>query len=113
NPPFGSKIPITGTELLRQYNFGHIWKYDKKEMNWEKGKLKESESPQILFIERCLQLLKPGGKLGIVLPDGILGNDKLGYIREYLLKNAKLMAVIDVPIETFMPHTSTKTSVII
>ncbi len=113
NPPFGSKIPVKGEELLKQYDFAHTWRYNKKNKEWVKCKLKQSEAPQILFIERCLQLLAPGGKLGIVLPDGILGNDKLGYIREYLIKKAKILAIIDIPIETFMPHTSTKTSVII
>src|SRR5699024_8743230 len=39
NPPFGSKIPITGTETLNQYDFGHVWKHNKKENEWEKGKL--------------------------------------------------------------------------
>lgn len=113
NPPFGAKLPVTGEEIIKQFQFGYKWKFNKKEKNWEKGKIKDKEAPQILFIERCMQLLTPGGRLGIVLPDGILGNDKLGYIRDYLIKRAKILAVIDVPIETFMPHTSTKTSVII
>ena len=51
--------------------------------------------------------------MGIVLPDGIYGNDKLGYIREYLKKNTKILAVIDVPSETFQPNTSTKTTILI
>jgi type I restriction enzyme M protein len=77
-----------------------------------KGK-KAGVEPQILFIERCLQFLKVGGKLGIVLPDSIYGNDKLGYIREYLKRHTKILAVIDVPSETFQPNTSTKTSIMI
>ena len=71
NPPFGSKIPVRGESILKQYEFAHSWKYDKKAKKWTKGKLKESETPQILFIERCIKLLAPGGKFGIVLPDGI------------------------------------------
>ncbi|WP_273360500.1 N-6 DNA methylase [Anaerococcus octavius] len=110
NPPFGSKIKVEGSAILSQYEFGHSWK--KENGRWIKGKLKTSEAPQILFIERCIQLLRPGGKLGIVVPDGVLGNDKLGYVREFLLEEAQLYAVIDLPIETFMPHTSTKTSVL-
>ena len=113
NPPFGAKLPVTGEEIMKQFEFGYKWKLNRKEKKWEKNKIKEKEAPQILFIERCMQLLAPGGRLGIVLPDGILGNDKLAYIRDYLIKRAKILAVIDVPIETFMPHTSTKTSVII
>jgi type I restriction enzyme M protein len=119
NPPFGSKIPIKEEKILKQFSFGHKWKFDKKTKKWElqselnnKGK-KGGVEPQILFIERCLQLLKVGGKLGIVLPDGIYGNDKLGYIREYLKRNTKILAVIDVPSETFQPNTSAKTSIMI
>jgi type I restriction enzyme M protein len=119
NPPFGSKIPIKEEKILKQFDFGHKWKLDKKTKKWElqselnnKGK-KAGVEPQILFIERCLQLLKVGGKLGIVLPDGIYGNDKLGYIREYLKRNTKILAVIDVPAETFQPNTSAKTSIMI
>lgn len=113
NPPFGAKLPVTGEEIIKQFEFGYKWALNKKTNVWEKGKIKDQEAPQILFIERCLQLLTPGGRLGIVLPDGILGNDKLGYIRNHIIKHAKILAVIDVPIETFMPHTSTKTSIII
>lgn len=119
NPPFGSKIPIKEEKVLKQFELGHKWKFDKKTKKWEqqselnnKGK-KAGVEPQILFIERCLQFLKVGGKLGIVLPDGIYGNDKLGYIREYLKKNTKILAVIDVPSETFQPNTSAKTSILI
>jgi type I restriction enzyme M protein len=113
NPPFGSKIQVKGEEMLKQYELGHSWKIDKKTNKFAKGKLKAKETPQILFIERCLHLLKPGGKLAIVLPDGILGNDTLTYLREWILDRAKVLAVIDVPIETFMPYTSTKTSVLL
>jgi type I restriction enzyme M protein len=51
--------------------------------------------------------------MGIVLPDGIYGNDKLGYIREYLKRHTKILAIIDVPSETFQPNTSTKTTILI
>jgi len=113
NPPFGSKIPVRGEDKLKQFELGHKWKFDKKTGEWEKGKLKDKEAPQILFIERCLQLLEDKGRMAIVLPDGIYGNNQLGYIRKYLLKKARLVAVIDVPIETFMPNTPTKTSIMV
>ncbi len=119
NPPFGSNIPIKGEETLKQFNLGHKWKFDKNSKKWikqnslnNKGK-KGGVEPQILFIERCLQFLKVGGKVGIVLPDGIYGNDQLGYIREFLRANAKIIAIIDVPSETFQPNTSTKTTILI
>ena len=113
NPPFGSKIPVRGDDKLKQYYLGHKWKQNKKTNEWEKGKLKEKEAPQILFIERCIQLLDEGGRMAIVLPDGIYGNDNLTYIRKFILEQGRILAIIDIPMETFMPNTSTKTSVLI
>ena len=119
NPPFGSKIPIKEEHTLKQFEFGHKWKYDKKKKVWENQKTLNNKgntkgvAPQILFIERCIQLLKVGGKLGIVLPDGIYGNDKLGYIRQYVKDHMKILAIIDVPKETFQPNTSTKTTIMV
>jgi len=113
NPPFGSKIPVRGEEKLKQYELAHKWKLNKQTGEWEKGILKDKEAPQILFIERCLQLLKDGGRMAIVLPDGIYGNNQLGYIRQWLLERARIVAIIDVPIETFMPNTPTKTTIMI
>ena len=66
NPPFGAKIPVIGKELLRQYELGHRW--IEKENCWRRTtELLDKQPPQVLFIERCLQLLKPGGRAGIVL----------------------------------------------
>ncbi|MFC1561232.1 restriction endonuclease subunit M, partial [Candidatus Latescibacterota bacterium] len=113
NPPFGSKIPVRGEEKLKQFELGHKWKQDKKTGEWEKGKIKDKEAPQILFIERCLQLLENGGRMAIVLPDGIYGNESLGYIRNWLLQQGRIVAIVDVPLETFMPNTSTKTTIMI
>ena len=113
NPPFGSKIPVRGEEKLSQYNLGRKWKRDKESQDWQIGNLKDKEAPQILFIERCLQLLRPGGRMALVLPDGTIGNRQLEYLRDFILGEARLVAVIDVPIETFMPNTSTKTSILV
>ena len=113
NPPFGSKIPVRGEEKLKQYDLGYKWSQDKKSGEWAKGKLKDKESPQVLFIERDVQLLADFGKMAIVLPDGVFGNDTFGYIREWLRKQGRILAVIDIPVETFQPNTSTKTSVLI
>lgn len=113
NPPFGSKIPVKGEDKLQQYDLGHKWSQDKKTGAWEKGKLKDKESPQILFIERDIQLLAPYGKMAIVLPDGVFGNDTFGYVRNWLKSKGRILAIIDIPIETFQPNTATKTSVLV
>jgi type I restriction enzyme M protein len=57
---------------------------------------------EVLFIERCLDLLKPGGRLGIVLPEGILNNPSLAYVREFTENRAFIRAVVSLPQETFV-----------
>ena len=69
--------------------------------------------PEQLFIERCLQLLKPGGRLAIVLPDSILSNPGLTWLRRWILEKARIVASIDLPAVTFEPHTGTQTSVLL
>lgn len=113
NPPFGSKIPVTGEDKLKQYELAHKWKNKKGTNDWEKMKLADKEAPQILFIERCYQLLKYGGRMAIVLPDGVFGNNQLGYIRQFIMQRFRLVAVIDIPLETFMPNTGTKTIILV
>lgn len=112
NPPFGSKIPVRGEDKLKQYDLAHKWQKDKFGV-WKKGKLKEKESPQVLFIERDVQLLADYGRMAIVLPDGVFGNDTFGYIRHWLKEKGRLLAIIDIPVETFQPNTSTKTSILV
>ena len=113
NPPFGSKIPIASKSLLEQYELGFNWKYAKKTGEWKRtDKVLDKQVPQILFIERCLQLLKPGGRMAIVLPDGVYGNPTDRHIFRYIFENAKIIAIISCPQETFQPSTHTKTSVL-
>lgn len=109
NPPFGSKIPIKDKNILEQYDLAHIW--ENKNGTWLlTSRLQSSVSPEILFIERCIQLLRPGGRMGIVLPDSILGSPGLGYIREWLIKNTRIVASIDLHVDTFQPRNGTQTS---
>lgn len=114
NPPFGSKIPIKDRNILEQFSLAHIWENNKKTGTWTKtDRLQSSVPPEILFIERCTQLLVPGGRMGIVLPDSILGSPGLGYIREWLIQNHRIIASIDLHVDTFQPHNGTQTSVLI
>jgi len=57
---------------------------------------------EILFIERCLDLLKPGGRMGIVLPEGVYNNPSLAYVRQFVEDRAYLKAVVSLPQETFI-----------
>ena len=111
NPPFGAKIPVTGERLLSQYNLAHRWDHEGE--SWHKTpKMYDKQPPQILFIERCMQLLKDDGKMGIVLPEGIFGNPSDRYIWEYLNQVSDIDGVVSLSQETFQPSTHTKTSVL-
>lgn len=113
NPPFGSKIPIKDEAVLKQFELAHIWENNKQTGVWTKtNRLQSSVPPEILFIERCTQLLVPGGRMGIVLPDSILGAPGLGYIREWLIKNHRIIASVDLHADTFQPRNGTQTSVL-
>jgi len=111
NPPFGSKLPIKDTETLGQFKLGHVWKKTKD--GWEQtGQLQGSQPPEILFIERCWQFLKPGGRMAIVLPDAILGAPGLEYLRYWMLTHFRLIASVDMHPDTFQPRNGTQTSVL-
>ncbi len=112
NPPFGTQGRITDKKILASYQLGYKWKYNDKK--WIKTNLLQiGQSPEILFIERCVDLLKIGGKLGIVLPIGIFANPSLGYVREFLNSHTKIIAIIDLPPETFIPYgTGVRTSLL-
>jgi len=113
NPPFGSRISIIDNSILEQYDLGHIWRKNGSNV-WEKTQtLQSSAPPEQLFVERCIQLLKPKGRLGIVLPDSILGNPNLGYMRQWLIKCTHIVASIDLHADTFQPYTGVQTSILI
>lgn len=114
NPPFGSKIPVDDDAILETYDLGHQWTYDPDADHWVIGKgIQRSQPPEILFIERCVRFLKPGtGRAVMVLPDGILGSPGLGYVRQWLLQETRILASIDLHPDTFQPSTSVQTSLL-
>ena len=93
NPPFGSKVEVAST-IAENYE------------------LKAFTAPEVLFIEQCYNFLKPGGKMGIVLPDGILGNPNTESVRKWILEHFKLIASIDLPVETFLPQVGVQASLL-
>ena len=118
NPPFGADIPVKDSHVLEQFDIGYIWhdgQHDTSEQtSWRKSSnLQSSVPPEQLFIERCLQFLKPAGRLAIVLPDSILGNPGLGYIRQWLLEKTRIITSIDLHEDAFQPGNGTQTSVLV
>lgn len=113
NPPFGADINVVGEAKLKQYQLGYKWKQNKDTGLYEQtDKLKDKENPQILFIERNLQLLKDGGKLAIVLPETYLHGPSVKYVMKYIERNNNIFAVIDLPHNTFRPHCNAKCCVL-
>lgn len=100
NPPFAGENR-NDPGLLRQY-----------ELAKKDGKLRNNVERHILFIERSLDAVRPGGRLAIVLPQGVLNNTNMQYIREWLFDKARILAVVGLHVNTFKPHTGTKTSVL-
>ncbi|MBI4721826.1 MAG: SAM-dependent DNA methyltransferase [Candidatus Stahlbacteria bacterium] len=83
NPPFGAIVKSTEKDYLDKY---------------ELGKGKKNQKTEILFIERCLDFLKAGtGKMAIVLPDGILTNSSLQYVRDFIMEKTQILAVVSLP----------------
>ena len=93
NPPFGSDIPITEKTILEQYELARRWERQGDGFVMTNA-IKPAVSPEVLFIERCVKWLKPGGRAGIVLPDGILGNPGDEYIRYWILRHCWVLASI-------------------
>ncbi|MGV0646758.1 N-6 DNA methylase [Mycolicibacterium sp. XJ2546] len=120
NPPFGANIVIDDQEILEQFDLAAMW--DREDDGaWtmrhdRNGRpvLQKSQPPEILFIERCVQLLKPGvGRFALVIPNGILNNPALGYVRTWLMQNTQVLAIVDMARELFQPKNDTQTSMVL
>ena len=127
NPPFGARIEkdlviseadrFTDQAMIDQYidRYGLQYEEALREVNDHIGESlleqydigKMSSLTEVLFIERCLNLLKPGGRMGIVLPEGTLNNDNLQRVREYVESRAKILLIVSIPQDVFMASGAT------
>lgn len=100
NPPFGSVIKQTEKAYLHQYSLAT------KDVDWlnpnSKASDRPSQSSEVLFIEQAEQYLADGGYLAIVLPDGILTNSSMQYVRDYISDTFRVVAVVSMPQTAFM-----------
>lgn len=104
NPPFGSKV--TDKRVLDDLA-------SREGVSKANGKTSKSIPQEVAFLNRCLEFLAPGGRMGIVLPDGVLANDSMQDVRDWILRWARLKAVVSLPQETFAPYgAGVKTSVV-
>ena len=100
NPPFGSTIKQTEKAYLHQYSFGN------KDVDWldtknSAVKERDSQSTEVLFIEQDYNFLKEGGYMAIVIPDGILTNSSLQYVRDNIGEWFRIVAVVSMPQDAF------------
>jgi len=100
NPPFAGDIKES--RILHQYELGLK----------PNGKSQSKVGRDILFIERNLDFLKPGGRMAIVLPQGRFNNTSDKYIRDFIAARARVLAIVGLHGNTFKPHTGTNTSVL-
>jgi type I restriction enzyme M protein len=99
NPPFAGTVKER--KILRLYKLAE-----------RNGRWVNKIGRHILFLERSLQFIKPGGRMAIVLPQGLLNNTNAEYIRRFIIDEARILAVVGLHVNTFKPHTGTKTSVL-
>jgi len=99
NPPFAGTVKERA--ILRLY-----------ELAEKNGRIVDKIGRHILFLNRSLQFIRPGGRLAIVLPQGLLNNTNTEYIRRWVMEEAKILAVVGLHVNTFKPHTGTKTSIL-
>jgi type I restriction enzyme M protein len=104
NPPFAGEMK--DRKMLARYELA------RPALKRAGNDKQPKEERDVLFIERILKMLKPGGRAAIVLPQGKFNNSSLAFIREWILKKARLLAVVGLHPNTFKPHTGTKTSVL-
>ena len=113
NPPFGTKIPIRDSRILRSYDLGYEWHFDESRQRWLKGSEPlAAQDPQVLFLELCIRKLRQGGRLAIVLPEGLFGNKQEAFIWDFVREHGQVAALLDCPRTTFQPGTDTKTNVL-
>lgn len=118
NPPFGAKIKIGSDSSLRSFDLAYKWSRKKgAQLFTRTDELAKSPTPQILFLELCIRLLKEGGRMGLVLPESMISNTASGYVVQYLMEHTDLESVIGMPESLFKTSgrggTHTKTCLVI
>ena len=125
NPPFGSRVEkdlkisdadkFTDQDKINAYieRYGEAYEEALRQVNDNVGKSLlslykiDNGLTEVLFIERCLNLLKPGGRMGIVLPEGVLNNSNLQKVREFVESKAKILLIVSIPQDVFMASGAT------
>jgi type I restriction enzyme M protein len=101
NPPFGSQTLESHPDVLDRYDLGHQWRRN-EDGDWEEtSDVRSSQQLGILFIERCWKMLRDGGRLGIIWPEGYLSTAAYGYVRRWVLDHFQVVALVELPRRIF------------
>jgi len=104
HPPLGVKWRVRDLKAPEGFELSFRWRYDKASGTWEKlPELLNNQLLEVLFLDRCYQLLKPYGRMAILLSEEILTSGDLGYVRQWIIGNSRVLAVISLPHYTFVP----------
>ena len=103
NPPFGVRITEKRQDVLRQFDLGYKWTTDADGACQRTGTVATSQQVGLLFAELCVRQTAPGGRIGIILPNGYLGNHSPKYVsfREWLIRHTRVVAIVAFPRFTF------------
>ena len=118
NPPFGATAehridPEHEPQLLSRFDVAHVWKEKGGALVPTRELISEGVPPEYLFVERCIRWVAPGGRIGIVVPRGLLDNDKALPLRTLILRETRVLAVINCHDDTFKPHTDAKAALLV
>jgi type I restriction enzyme M protein len=117
NPPFGAKIVSATPDIMLRFDLARRWAHTKAGSFEPSNVMQKNVPPQVLFVERCLTLLRTGGRLGMVLPESVLSNKSYRHVVEYLLRHSTIQGVIGMPEALFKTSgkggTHTKTCLLV
>lgn len=118
NPPFGSKIVSADKETMLKFHLAKKWKLNSSNGKWEPtNTYRPQVPPQILFIEQCINMVRDGGRMGIVIPESMVSNKTHRYVVQYLMEKTHIKAVVGMPEALFKTSgkggTHTKTCLIV
>ena len=114
NPPFGTRLRFAANDAQQEgYEVCRKWKHDPETDSYRKQDAWESRELGVVFLERCLHLLEPGGRLAIVLPDTYLFSPSYRWLVNWICRRFTITHSINVPIEAFEPYCRAKTSILV
>lgn len=117
NPPFGSNIQAGTIETLRKYLLAYKYKKGKDNAFVQSCDINESVPPQVVFMEQCIRLVRPGGLIGIVVPESMISSKKYSFVVDYIMQSCRVRAVVGMPDDLFKTSgkggTHTKTCLLV